>query len=268
MFAIELVQNLIFCRTHEGGSYTGLFDKKYCDICGEKIKLLGNRKLDDGNLCKECAKGLSPWFEERRHSTVEQIKEQLEYREENKQKVENFQVSRTFGRNYMVLLDEDKRQFLVTSGKKYREVNPDVLDFSQVTGCDLDIQEMKSEETYTDSEGNRKSYNPPRYDYDYDFYMIIRVNHPWFDDMKFKLNNNSVSSNMPLGGMSVSADYNEYVVMGREIKEILMQARQDIRDEIAEANKPKAAVTCPWCGATTVPDVKGCCEYCAGAING
>ena len=31
----------------------GLFDKKYCDICGEKIGLLGNRKLEDGNLCKD-----------------------------------------------------------------------------------------------------------------------------------------------------------------------------------------------------------------------
>ena len=51
----------------------GLFDKKYCDICGEKIGLLGNCKLDDGNLCKECAKKLSPWFEERRHSTVEEM---------------------------------------------------------------------------------------------------------------------------------------------------------------------------------------------------
>ena len=59
----------------------GLFDKKICDICGEKIGLLGNRKLDDGNLCKDCAKKLSPWFEERRHSTVEDIKRQLEYRE-------------------------------------------------------------------------------------------------------------------------------------------------------------------------------------------
>lgn len=29
----------------------GIFDKKYCDICGEKIGLLGNRKLEDGNLC-------------------------------------------------------------------------------------------------------------------------------------------------------------------------------------------------------------------------
>ena len=68
----------------------GLFDKKNCDICGEKIGLLGNRKLDDGNLCKNCAKKLSPWFEERRHSTIEDIKRQLEYREQNKQKVENF----------------------------------------------------------------------------------------------------------------------------------------------------------------------------------
>lgn len=56
----------------------GLFDKKNCDICGEKIGLLGNRKLDDGNLCKNCASKLSPWFEERRHSTVEDIKRQLD----------------------------------------------------------------------------------------------------------------------------------------------------------------------------------------------
>ena len=56
----------------------GLFDKKYCDVCGEKIGLLGNRKLDDGNLCKNCAAKLSPFFSERRHSTVAQIKEQLE----------------------------------------------------------------------------------------------------------------------------------------------------------------------------------------------
>ena len=39
----------------EGDVSMGLFDKKNCDICGEKIGLLGNRKLDDGNLCKNCA---------------------------------------------------------------------------------------------------------------------------------------------------------------------------------------------------------------------
>ena len=60
----------------------GLFDKKYCSICGDKIGLLGNRKLEDGNLCKHCAAKLSPFFSERRHSTVDGIKEQLAYREQ------------------------------------------------------------------------------------------------------------------------------------------------------------------------------------------
>ena len=85
----------------------GLFDKKNCDICGEKIGLLGNRKLDDGNLCKNCARKLSPWFEERRHSTVEDIKRQLAYREQNKQLVQSFVVTRQFATNtYNVFIDD------------------------------------------------------------------------------------------------------------------------------------------------------------------
>ena len=63
-----------------------LFEKKECAICGGEIGLLGNRKLEDGNMCKACAAKLSPWFDERRHSTVAQIEEQLEYRESNREK--------------------------------------------------------------------------------------------------------------------------------------------------------------------------------------
>ena len=55
----------------------GLFDafkKKECSVCGGEIGLLGNRKLEDGNLCKNCAAKLSPFFSDRRGSTVEEIK--------------------------------------------------------------------------------------------------------------------------------------------------------------------------------------------------
>lgn len=62
------------------GLFGKLFDKKNCAICGGEIGLLGNRKLEDGNLCKNCAGRLSPWFSERRHSTVAQIADQLQYR--------------------------------------------------------------------------------------------------------------------------------------------------------------------------------------------
>ena len=71
----------------------GLFDifkKKECCICGNEVGLLGNRKLEDGNMCSKCTKKLSPWFEERRHSTVEQIKAQLQYREQNSINLEGF----------------------------------------------------------------------------------------------------------------------------------------------------------------------------------
>ena len=76
------------------GFFGKLFDKKECSVCGSEIGLLGNRKLEDGNLCKNCAAKLSPWFSDRRQSTVSEIKEQLNYREANRQKVSEFQTTR------------------------------------------------------------------------------------------------------------------------------------------------------------------------------
>ena len=58
----------------------GLFDvfkKKDCEICGKEVGLFGYKKLEDGEICKDCVKLLSPWFDDRRHSTVDQIKQQL-----------------------------------------------------------------------------------------------------------------------------------------------------------------------------------------------
>ena len=158
----------------------GLFDKKYCSICGEKIGFLGNRKLEDGNLCKNCSAKLSPWFSDRRSSTVEEIREQLAYREENRNAVAALHVTRSYGEDTKVLIDEDAGKFIVTRARNYTDANPDVIDFSQVTGVDLDIDEERSEEYTTDKENKRVSYNPPRYTFSYDFYVVIRVNHRYF----------------------------------------------------------------------------------------
>ena len=145
----------------------GLFDKKICDICGEKIGLLGNRKLDDGNLCKDCAKKLSPWFEDRRHSTVEDIKRQLEYREKNKKAVMDFCITRQINtRNYNVFIDDNKGNFTVARKLDVNE-NPDIVPLSA---------------------------QPPVYKYEFDYTMRIKVKTPWFDDMDFRLNTFSISS--------------------------------------------------------------------------
>lgn len=293
-----------------------LFEKKECAICGGEIGLLGNRKLEDGNCCKKCAAKLSPWFSDRRQSTVEEIKEQLAYREANQEKVAAFHATRTLGEGTKVLLDEDAGKFMVTSARSWQEANPDVLSFSDVTGCQLDIEEHKTEIEYKDQEGKRQSFNPRRYAYSYDFYIVIHVNNPYFNEIRFKLNSSSVDNDEetlldgpqamprarggvrsaagprsgirpgmpgrpPMGGIGMmggawsnadevraSVEYRQYEETGNEIREALLQVRQEARDTAAAANAPKMAVTCPCCGATTTPVANGCCEFCGGALGG
>lgn len=170
----------------------GFFDKKYCDICGDKIGMLGNRKLEDGNLCKNCAGKLSIWFNERRHSTVADIKKQLDYREENKKKVAQFQITRQLGENWRVLIDDNHRWFTVTRARNLAEANPDILNFTDLTSCNLSIDERHTELKREDKDGNKVSYNPPRFRYSYDFDIVVTVKNEFFDEMKFQINPSSV----------------------------------------------------------------------------
>ena len=276
----------------------GLFDKKYCDICGEKIGLLGNRKLEDGNLCKDCAKKLSPWFSDRRRSTVEDIKGQLVYREENREKAAQFRTTRSFGEDWKVLLDEDDRWFTVTRARDLAEANPDILDFDAITGCRMDIDESRAELTREDADGKDVSYVPPRYEYSYDFFLVISVRHPYFDEMRFSLNSSSVyyepqklpqrapMSHAPMDRPSGRpkminasrvdpedcAEYRKYRQMGDEICQALEQARSGgkqpagaapeeniIMREAAQDIPPAGPWTCPACGGANTGKF---CEYC------
>lgn len=251
------------------GLFGKLFDKKVCDICGSEIGLLGNRKLEDGNLCKECSAKLSPFFSDRRSSTVEEIRAQLEYREKNKDAVAKFHTTSTIGDDWKLHLDEDACKFMVTRARKLTEANPDVIDFSQVTGVKVNIDEQVTEDKKKDQEGKEISYNPPRYFYSYDFNVTIHVNHPYFDEITFRLNSHDVEIN-PEGSVTSlrkpdpmnNVDYREYYEMAQEIKERLTNARQQVRDEAAEA-----ASVCPWCGAPAQAG-KGFCEYCGGSLKG
>jgi len=366
----------------------GLFDKKFCDICGNKIGMLGNRKLEDGNLCKDCAAKLSPWFSERRSSTVEDIRRQLDYREANKQNVAMFSTTSSYGADKKLLLDENNGTFMIAATRNLAQENPDVLAFAQVTGCNIDVDENKTEQRTKDAEGHSVSYNPPRYKYTYNIYCIIQVNHPYFDEMKIKLNDNMIvidpyqnvptygvnngyggaraMSNRPnpnagrptpparpanmaartpgtagsagslasinrstvqggnvakgipanrpvspnrtaanpvagttwantrnnsgsFAGRAVSNAFNNTVYgnpndpqyllqnnveyqncmqMAETIRAKLMQIHEDIRQEAIEAAQPKMKVNCPACGASTIPDENGCCEFCGSSLVG
>ena len=276
----------------------GLFDKKYCDICGEKIGLLGNRKLEDGNLCKDCAKKLSPWFSDRRRSTVEDIKGQLAYREENREKAAQFRITRSFGEDRKVLLDEEHRWFTVTRARDLADANPDILDYTALTGCRVDIDESRTEQLREDADGKEVSYVPPRYEYSYDFFLVISVRHPYFDEMRFSLNSSSVyyepqklpqrapMSHAPMDRPSGRpkminasrvdpedcAEYRKYRQMGDEICQALEQARSGGKQPAGAATGEDSVMceaardipaagpwTCPACGGNNQGKF---CEYC------
>ncbi len=194
----------------------GLFDKKNCDICGNKIGLLGNRKLEDGNMCKDCAKKLSPFCDDRRHSTIALMQQHLAYREANKTTLRAFNPAITLGEYKKVYIDTMNRTFVVSSRNpgNWADENPDVIPMAQITSCKLNIEEDREEVYIQNANGENVSYNPPRYNLYYDFSLDFLVNNPYFDDFTVKLNSTRVE------GMG-SMEYHRYNQMAMEIMNAL-----------------------------------------------
>ena len=89
---------------------------------------------------------------------------------------------------------------------------------------DTDIRENKEEIFYEDSEGNEKSYVPPRYACDYEFNVTIRVDSPWFDEIELELSDGN-RPDSPYTDL-----YRQYEQRMHELADILM--RRDNRNRV------------------------------------
>ncbi|MBQ1477047.1 MAG: DUF4428 domain-containing protein [Erysipelotrichaceae bacterium] len=165
----------------------GLFDAKYCSLCGNKVGLLGKTTLSDGYLCKDCSSKLSPFLTGTKRLTVEDIKDHLEYREKNQDVLAKFEPNIALGGRKKIYIDEKNKLFVVSSASDYRRVNADVIPFSEVLGVENTVEEDREEEFYKDNEGNKQSYNPPRFTYSYTFLSEITLNSRWFSSIKVEL---------------------------------------------------------------------------------
>lgn len=178
----------------------GIFDrfkKQDCEICGKEVGMFGYKKLEDGEICKDCVKLLSPWFEDRRHATVAQIKEQIAYRQRNARELENFTISRQIGKNEYIMYIEEvdgiPTRFFVTNRSDYKAVNPDIISFKDVVSCVTDVDERHEEIKQRNSEGQMVSYRPPRYKHHYNFFIKMEIrNNPYFDEIKFRINSSDI----------------------------------------------------------------------------
>ena len=189
----------------------GLFEKKYCDICGEKIGLLGNRKLEDGNICSKCAGKLSPFFTGRKKSTLNDIKEQLAYREQNKERLSSFNPTVTYGHGTKVYVDQPNGCFVVSRRSNYRDENPDIINFSQVSSANYNIEEHRNQLYTKDSDGRSVPYNPPRYEYSYEIEITINVNSPYFSEIKFELTDDRPESRGSMEFQRYEQEANELI---------------------------------------------------------
>lgn len=177
----------------------GFFDKKYCDFCGEKIGLLGDKKLRDGHMCKVCEKKISDYIRDRKEWSVDEMRMHLIDREQNYETLRNINLTNVLcsGRN-RVYFDCEQGYFFKCWTDRYLDENPDLIGFWHVTGCTTEIRESKSELTFEaeDKDHRKKNikYEPAEYKYDYDFYVTVMLREFFVKSITIKVNDNDVCS--------------------------------------------------------------------------
>ena len=210
----------------------GLFDafeRKTCDICGEKVGLLGGTKLKDGRLCKSCANKLSPWLSGYRGYTLEDIKRHLAEREANDAEVRSFNITHVVGSgNVKMYLDLDNRKMIITSYSNWRSENPDILRFDQLVGSDMNIHETEREIKQKGPDGKDISYNPKRYEYSYSFNVVLNVNSEWYSTINFHMNRSTVN------GFDTD-EYDRCYLACEEMCEVIYAIIHGEREDIEEA---------------------------------
>lgn len=161
----------------------GIFSKKDCSFCGSQSGLLSNRKLADGNICKDCRARLSPYYELTNKDTVAGIAAQLEYRQRNLAELDRFQPTIAVGGRGKVFIDMNLGKFTFATERELQEGNPDLFDLGGLRSCTFYARE-------TIIRGDED--DPDRFDYD--FFLKVSVDHPFVRSFSYRYNGQSVSN--------------------------------------------------------------------------
>ena len=198
-----------------------LFEKKDCEICGGEIGLLGNTKLADGDMCKDCKAKLSPLFRVTKETTVSDIVQQIAYREENIKALEDFHPDEEFGNSEKLFVDTAAKKFAFAANGDWQGTESDILDFAQVTRVETDIEEYidstseshDEDEEYDSTDENETVDVPVS-----NFHVVLHVDSPYFDTIFIFLSDGDDPSD--IGDDSQIAKYREYEQQMNRIREL------------------------------------------------
>ncbi|MFR3877812.1 MAG: hypothetical protein ACLTYW_06350, partial [Collinsella sp.] len=158
-----------------------------------------------------------------------------------------------------IMLDEDAGLLIITSQSRWRDANPDIIEFSQVLGCDMDIDEHRTEIYRETKDGERESYNPPRYDLDYDFNLTIHVNTPYFTEINLRVNDSTIDQRG-------SIEYREAKRQATEVRDAWCSCARK-RATASWPPRPQDRGHLPLLRSHHHSRCQGRCEYCGGAIG-
>ena len=222
-----------------------------CVLCGGEASSFGSVAVAAGRICASCAGKLSPWFHCRADLTTEELRDHLSIREENRARLSDFHPTLRLWKDPTLYLDEAGRRFAVTDAmvKDFPAENPDILDWSQILQCDVEIEEHRTERKRLTPGAGRVSYRPKRHDYRFHVHVRILVEHPSFHEIRFRLNRKTLvvkAENIdlsPAGKVVKDREYLACVRMAKEMQKLLLQARDAGLAEKADTAEEGAPLT-------------------------
>ncbi len=145
--------------------------QRTCSVCGNKLTRYGSKILKDGIICRNCAKLASEWLDNADYAekTVEQIREHLAYRQNNKEKLAGFKGNKAVEGKYTLYIDDESKDFLISKRADYVKDNADIFNINDISK--IQIEKRK----YLNRDGS-------------DIYLHLLVRHPEFTDVKFQVN--------------------------------------------------------------------------------
>ena len=223
----------------------------YCILCGAEASSFGSQIVAAGWLCGECVGKMSPWFRLRQDVTEAELRAHLAYRDENRTRLPDFHPTVRLWRNPTLYMDDARRQFAVSDAltKEFPTENPDILEYRQILQCDMEIEESRAELKRFSPGLGQISYRPKRYNYRFHVWVRILVNHPFFHEMRFRLNQRPLT----VSGRDVAAsvqgkvvkdrDYQSCVQTAQKMRDVLLKARDAVLAKQTDAENHMAEVS-------------------------